>query len=177
MPCCHIVIPLFHGPVIKDPKFNLSVAYYIWIRCPPCLIFPVKVFDNRLQRTIYPRADADMINKLRSQGYNVEKNMMQEAWKRTVAGVVEANKNERKPAPISKICIGLECGGSDGFSGISANPALGYVSDILVSLGGSVVLSEFPELCGVEQELSDSCVDEETATRFMHRMSPSNDRA
>jgi altronate hydrolase len=114
---------------------------------------------------------------LEQQALGTETNLMQEALKRTFAGLVEANKNERKPAPISKICIGLECGGSDGFSGISANPALGYVSDILVSLGGSVVLSEFPELCGVEQELSDRCVDEETATRFMHLMRTYNARA
>ncbi|OYZ51901.1 MAG: altronate hydrolase, partial [Sphingobacteriales bacterium 24-40-4] len=114
---------------------------------------------------------------LEQQALGTETNLMQEALKRTFAGLVEANKNERKPAPISKICIGLECGGSDGFSGISANPALGYVSDILVSLGGSVVLSEFPELCGVEQELSDRCVDEETANRFMHLMSTYNARA
>jgi altronate hydrolase len=75
------------------------------------------------------------------------------------------------------LCIGLECGGSDGFSGISANPALGYVSDLLVSLGGSVILSEFPELCGVEQELSDRCVDEEKANHFMKLMTSYNARA
>ena len=114
---------------------------------------------------------------LEQQALGTESNLMQEALKRTFAGLVEANNEERKPAPISKICIGLECGGSDGFSGISANPALGYVSDILVSLGGAVVLSEFPELCGVEQELSDRCVDEETATRFMDLMSTYNARA
>lgn len=114
---------------------------------------------------------------LEQQFLGTEASLMQEALKRTFAGLIEANKIERKPASISKLCIGLECGGSDGFSGISANPALGYVSDILVSLGGSVVLSEFPELCGVEQELSDRCVDEETATRFMNLMSTYNARA
>ena len=46
-----------------------------------------------------------------------------------------ANQQERRPAPVDKICIGLECGGSDGFSGISANPAIGYTSDLLVALG------------------------------------------
>ena len=114
---------------------------------------------------------------LEQQDLGTETNLMQEALKRTFAGLVEANKTVRRPAPISKLCIGLECGGSDGFSGISANPALGYLSDILVSLGGSVVLSEFPELCGVEQELSDRCVDEDTANRFMHLMRTYNARA
>jgi len=91
--------------------------------------------------------------------------------------LIEINKLERKPAPLSKLCIGLECGGSDGFSGISANPALGYVSDMLVSLGGSVILAEFPELCGVEQEMSDRCADENIAQRFMHLMRTYNSRA
>lgn len=90
---------------------------------------------------------------------------------------MQANANMRQPAPLSKLCIGLECGGSDGFSGISANPALGYVSDILVTLGGSVILSEFPELCGVEQELSDRCVDETTALKFMDLMRVYNAKA
>ncbi|WP_257656548.1 UxaA family hydrolase [Parapedobacter lycopersici] len=111
------------------------------------------------------------------QRMGTEANMIQEALKHTFAGLVLANQQERRPAPLSKLCIGLECGGSDGFSGISANPALGYVSDMLVTLGGSVILSEFPELCGVEQELSDRCVDEATALRFMELMKTYNAKA
>ncbi|MDB5023674.1 MAG: altronate dehydratase [Mucilaginibacter sp.] len=114
---------------------------------------------------------------LEQQKVGTERKLLQEALKQTFAGLAAANRNERKPASLSKLCIGLECGGSDGFSGISANPALGYVSDILVSLGGSVILSEFPELCGVEQELSDRCVDEDTARRFMDLMITYNARA
>jgi altronate hydrolase len=114
---------------------------------------------------------------LEQQKLGTERKLLQEALKQTFAGLIEANQNERKPAPLSKLCIGLECGGSDGFSGISANPALGYVSDLLVSMGGSVILSEFPELCGVEQELSDRCVDEDTAKRFMDLMITYNAKA
>jgi altronate hydrolase len=114
---------------------------------------------------------------LEQQKTGTENELMQQALKRTFAGLVEANDNQRKPAPLSKLCIGLECGGSDGFSGISANPALGYASDLLVSMGGSVILSEFPELCGVEQELSDRCVDEEKANYFMSLMKTYNARA
>ncbi|MCS4227294.1 Altronate dehydratase [compost metagenome] len=106
-----------------------------------------------------------------------EKELMQKAIKATFAGMMQADKNERKPATLDKLCIGLECGGSDGFSGISANPALGFVSDILVTLGGSVILAEFPELCGVEQELSDRCVDEPTAEKFMSLMRTYNAKA
>jgi altronate hydrolase len=114
---------------------------------------------------------------LEQQKMGTERNLLQHALKQTFAALMEANQTERTPAPLSKLCIGLECGGSDGFSGISANPALGYVSDVLVSLGGSVILSEFPELCGVEQELSDRCVDEDTAKRFMDLMITYNARA
>nr|WP_242691724.1 altronate dehydratase family protein [Pedobacter sp. SYSU D00823] len=107
---------------------------------------------------------------LEQQALGTESKLLQEALKQTFAGLIQANKNERQPAPLSKLNIGLECGGSDGFSGISANPALGYLSDILVSLGGSVILAEFPELCGVEQEISDRCVDVPTAERFINLM-------
>jgi altronate hydrolase len=103
--------------------------------------------------------------------------MLNQAIKQTFAGLMIANENKRQPAPISKLCIGLECGGSDGFSGISANPAIGYTSDLLVAAGGTVILSEFPELCGVEQELSDRCVDEDIARRFSILMTTYNDRA
>jgi altronate hydrolase len=99
------------------------------------------------------------------------------AVKKTFAGLALADQCRREPAPLSKLCIGLECGGSDGFSGISANPAIGYTSDLLVALGGTVILSEFPELCGVEQELSDRCTEEETAKRFIDLMGQYQERA
>jgi altronate hydrolase len=103
---------------------------------------------------------------LDQQKTGTEDDLLDNAIRQTLAGLMQANLNTRKPAPLSKLTIGLECGGSDGFSGISANPAIGYTSDLLVSLGGSVILSEFPELCGVEQNLIDRCVDEEKANRF-----------
>ena len=74
--------------------------------------------------------------------------MIRQAIQSIFNGLVKADQIERKPAPLSKLCIGVECGGSDGFSGISANPAVGHVSDLIVALGGSVILSEFPELSG-----------------------------
>ena len=71
----------------------------------------------------------------------------------------------------------MECGGSDGFSGISANPTLGYVSDLIVALGGATVLSEFPELNGVEQELINRCTTNEKAKKFSDIMSAYNAKA
>jgi altronate hydrolase len=114
---------------------------------------------------------------LEQQKVGKESDFLSLAIKQTFAGLILANRQERQPAPLSKLCIGLECGGSDGFSGISANPAIGYTSDLLVALGGSVILSEFPELCGVEQNLSDRCVDVETAERFSFLMRTYNERA
>ncbi len=114
---------------------------------------------------------------LEQQKIGKESELLSEAIKQTFAGLIEANKSTRQPAPVSKLCIGLECGGSDGFSGISANPAIGYTSDLLVALGGSVILAEFPELCGVEQEISNRCVEVATAEKFSHLMRTYNERA
>ncbi|WP_142683630.1 UxaA family hydrolase [Chitinophaga polysaccharea] len=96
--------------------------------------------------------------------------MLSAAIKDTFLALVEANKQTRKPSPLSKLVIGLECGGSDGFSGISANPAVGHTSDLLVALGGTSILSEFPELCGVEQELINRCQTEEISDKFIRIM-------
>ncbi len=99
-----------------------------------------------------------------------ESTMLSKAIRETFAGLVEADKAERSPAPLSNLCIGLKCGGSDGFSGISANPAIGHTADILAALGGRGILSEFPELCGVEQELINRSVRKDVGDRFMQLM-------
>ncbi|WP_435357536.1 UxaA family hydrolase [Emticicia sp. SJ17W-69] len=111
------------------------------------------------------------------QTYGTENAMMSDAIRETFKGIIEINKQSRKPAPLNKLNIGLKCGGSDGFSGISANPAIGHLSDIMVSLGGTTFLAEFPELCGVEQELINRCVDEAKAQKFAHLMKEYADQA
>jgi altronate hydrolase len=116
----------------------------------PSLAKPVLVFDQ--------------------QKSGLESDMLSEAIRQTFRGLVEANKVERKPAPLSKLTVGLKCGGSDGFSGISANPAVGRVSDMLAALDGKSILSEFPELCGSEQNLIDRCADSKSADRFIQLM-------
>jgi len=99
-----------------------------------------------------------------------EEQLITEAIRKTFLGLIEINKLDRKAASLDKLCVGVKCGGSDGFSGISANPAVGYCSDLLVALGAKVLLAEFPELCGVEQELVDRSVDETTARKFIRLM-------
>ena len=123
----------------------------------PDLDKPVLIYEQQQEGTI-----DDMLNKIIRDSFD---------------GIKKANEIQRKPAPLSKLKLGLECGGSDGFSGISANPSLGYASDLLSALGGSPILSEFPELCGVEQELVNRCVDEEKAKRFLSLMRAYEDSA
>ena len=100
----------------------------------------------------------------------LESAMLSQAIGATFEGLVEANRLTRRPAPLSKLTVALKCGGSDGFSGISANPALGHVSDLLAALGAKSILSEFPELCGMEQSLINRCVDAQQADRFIGLM-------
>ncbi|MBQ9764679.1 MAG: altronate dehydratase [Lachnospiraceae bacterium] len=68
---------------------------------------------------------------------------------------------KKQTLPVSKLRVGLKCGGSDGFSGITANPLLGQFSDRLIAAGGSTVLTEVPEMFGAETILMNRCVNEE----------------
>lgn len=73
---------------------------------------------------------------------------------------VLAASDKRSPVPISKLKLGLKCGGSDGLSGITANPLCGKITDRLVSMGGTAVLTEVPEMFGAEQILFNRCINE-----------------
>jgi altronate hydrolase len=107
---------------------------------------------------------------LEQQRSGSEAAMMSDAIRQTFLGLVEANKAHRSPAPLADLCVGLKCGGSDGFSGISANPSIGHTSDLLAALGARTILSEFPELCGVEQELIDRGKNASVGSRFIQLM-------
>ena len=111
---------------------------------------PVLIFDQQTEGTV----DA-FLSKIISQSFEE---------------IQKANEIKRTPSPLSKLTIGLECGGSDGFSGITANPTLGQVSDILSALGGKTILAEFPELAGVEQELVNRCTSDALAQKFLSLM-------
>ena len=107
---------------------------------------------------------------LEQQRSGSEAAMMSDAIRQTFLGLAEANKAQRTPAPLTDLCVGLKCGGSDGFSGISANPAIGHTADLLAALGGRTILSEFPELCGVEQELINRGKNTAVGNRFIQLM-------
>lgn len=111
------------------------------------------------------------------QRMGTEDALMETAIRETFAGLAEANRVTRAPAPLSALNVGLKCGGSDGFSGISANPAIGHTSDLLCALGGTTLLAEFPELLGSEQDLIERCVNRELAVRFADLMRLYNERA
>ena len=85
--------------------------------------------------------------------------------------VVEiAAKAKREPVPLTHLMIGMQCGGSDGFSGITANPALGYASDLLVAHGGTTILSETPEIYGAEHLLTRRAVSAEVRDALLARI-------
>ena len=84
--------------------------------------------------------------------------------------LAEANQVAREPVPASELIVALQCGGSDGYSGVSANPALGAASDLLVQHGGTVILSETPETYGAEHLLTRRAVDRETGEKLVALM-------
>ena len=82
----------------------------------------------------------------------------------------EANRVSRRPVPASHLVVGLQCGGSDGYSGVSANPALGAAVDLLVRHGGTAVLSETPEIFGAEHLLTRRAVSREVGEKLLARI-------
>jgi len=81
----------------------------------------------------------------------------------------EVNRAAREEVPVSELVLGVKCGGSDGFSGISANPSLGRASDLLVRSGGTVLITEIPEFCGAEHILANRAKDADTG-RAVYRL-------
>ena len=148
---------------VKNP--NVAGATVLSLGCQN---LQIDIFNKALE-AISPDNKKPVLMYEQQQMGTVD-DMLTAIIKSSYAAIKEANEIERKPAPLSKLKVGLECGGSDGFSGISANPTLGFTSDMLVALGATAILSEFPELCGVEQELVNRCVEEENANKFLSLM-------
>jgi altronate hydrolase len=82
----------------------------------------------------------------------------------------QANRVKREPLPVSHLTVGLQCGGSDGYSGITANPALGAAMDLLVEHGGTAILSETPEIYGAEHLLTRRAVSPEVGEKLVARI-------
>lgn len=133
-----------------------------------CQNLQVQDFIDDLKKR-NPAFDKDLFIFEQQQSQS-EEELITQAIKKTFEGLIRANQQQRRPAPLSKLNVGVKCGGSDGFSGISANPAVGYCADLLVGLGAQVLLAEFPELCGAEQNIIDRTRDEAAARKFMRLM-------
>lgn len=155
---CALLAGYIHNP-------NVAGATVLSLGCQNA---QVDILMDKLKK-ISPEFSKPLV-VLEQQKSGTEENLLVAAIKKTFLYLTEVNKQVRKPAPLTKLVVGLECGGSDGFSGISANPAIGHTSDLIAALGGTSILSEFPELCGVEQELINRCVDDTGANRFIALM-------
>lgn len=155
---CTLLAGYIHNP-------NVAGATVLSLGCQNA---QVEILQSKL-KALDPQGSKPVFI-LDQQQSGTETDLLTQAIQKTFLALIEADKQERKPAPLSKLTVGLKCGGSDGFSGISANPAIGHTSDLLVTLGGSTILSEFPELCGVEQELINRCVSNDSAELFMNLM-------
>lgn len=160
---------LFAG-YIRNP--NVAGATVLSLGCQHAQVAMLK---EEIERTGADRGKPVLVYE--QQRSPSEYAMLSAAIRDTFAALQDANRLERRPAPLSRLTVGVECGGSDGFSGISANPAMGQVADLVVALGGRAILSEFPELCGVEQELIDRSVSPEVADRFIRLMRAYAERA
>ncbi len=140
-----------------------------------CQNLQLRLFMDLLKE-VNPDFDKPLL-AFEQQSFRSVDGMLREVISKTIEELKKANKLERKPAPLSKLVLGMECGGSDGFSGISANPAVGRVSDYLAVLGGKVILSEFPELYGAEQDLVDRMINDDLADKFTFLMKSYNQAA
>ena len=128
---------------------NVAGATVLSLGCQHAQINWFKEINSEL----YPDSEKPVLF-FEQQQIRSEETLIKSAIQETIEALIIVNETSaRKPASLDKLVVGLECGGADGFSGISANPALGHLSDMVVSLGGATILSEFPELNGVEQEI------------------------
>jgi len=162
---CGLIAGYLHNP-------NVAGATVLSLGCQHA---QTDILREQIERR-NPKFDKPLV-VLEQQKSGSEFAMLSDAIEHTFRGLVEADKARRAPADLSHLCVGLKCGGSDGFSGLSANPAIGHTSDLLVALGARTILSEFPELCGVEQELIDRAVSREVADRFIYLMREYEKRA
>jgi altronate hydrolase len=114
--------------------------------------------------------DDTLISTMNIQGEGGVRATVKEGISRIREMLPELNKRERVEVPISELVLGLNCGGSDGFSGITANPALGVASDRLVAWGGTSILAETPEVFGAEHLLTRRAVTPQVGQKLLDRL-------
>ena len=139
---------------------NFSHVFVIGLGCE-CA--QVSLFDESLKKH-------NRIHFLTIQDEGGTKKIVEKVLSQIKNLLSEANQIKRVPQSVSHLTLALQCGGSDGYSGITANPALGVAADLLVQKGGSSILSETPEIYGAEHLLINRANSQETADKLMERL-------
>jgi altronate hydrolase len=141
---------------------NVGAALFVGLGC--------EVMQIARMRAAFGDHGAERFHGLTIQGTGGTRATI-DAIKAKVAELApEVGRARRAPCPASALRVALQCGGSDGFSGVTANPALGAASDLLVGLGATVILSETPEIYGAEQLLLRRAVSDEVGRRLLDRI-------
>ena len=139
---------------------NFSHVFVIGLGCE-CA--QVSLFDESLKKH-------NRIHFLTIQDEGGTKKIVEKVLSQIKNLLTEANNVERTSLPVSNLTLALQCGGSDGYSGITANPALGVAADLLVKKGGSSILSETPEIYGAEHLLINRANSQDTADKLLKRI-------
>jgi len=129
-----------------------------------------EVFQIPRMMETYRLKDRDTFRTMTIQGSGGTRSTVAQAVEAVKAMLPAVNDAAREDVPVSQLALALQCGGSDGYSGITANPALGHAADLLVAAGGTAMLSETPEIYGAEHLLTRRAVDRETGDKLVARI-------
>jgi altronate hydrolase len=141
---------------------NLGGALLVGLGC--------EVFQIGRMKEIYGIEDGETFQTMTIQDSGGTKKIIEWGVEHIKAMLPIAAKAKRETLPASELVLALQCGGSDGYSGITANPALGYAADILVRNGGTAILSETPEIYGAEHLLTRRAVTREVGEKLVERI-------
>ena len=141
---------------------NLGGAVMVGLGC--------EVFQIGRMKSEYGLEESDTFRTLTIQETGGTRRTVEAIVARIIEMLPVANAARREPVPASEIVLALQCGGSDGYSGITANPALGVAADLLVRHGGAAILSETPEIYGAEHLLTRRAVSREVGERLVERI-------
>ncbi len=141
---------------------NVASALVIGLGC--------EVFQIARLSEKYDLSDPDRFHRMTIQATGGTRKSIEEAVERVKAMLPAANAAVRETVPASELTVALQCGGSDGYSGITANPALGYAADLLVAQGGTAVLAETPEIYGAEHLLTRRAVSRDVGEKLIERI-------
>lgn len=134
---------------------NAAFVLFVGLGCENNSLEGVKKYLEPFNRNNIAFFNCQDVEDEIAYGLKILKDFAEKAW-----------KMQREEVSLEELCIGLKCGGSDGYSGLTANPLVGKISDKIVAAGGSAVLTEVPEMFGAEQLLMNKCVDESVFEKY-----------